>query len=575
LVVVNAEVFLRRSGATLGTLILSTVAVAGVSAQQPGPQFYGEAYVNTVEVPVRVVDREGRPVTGLRIDDFEILEDGLPQTITNFREVHGAGPTAQGDDPSVRRYVIGPGIQKREVVYFFDLVLSEKEDKRRAVEGLRSLYSGGVPAGERISIVTFDGEPRPIVERSESFPEIMDGLAQVDKARAQGLMWRIHAEDPTDLTAGLDPSVRRQARRSISRPIRRQYYQELRQRVAMVMHGLSATMARYADGDARRAVVVFTPGLPRSSNWTGLDGSQDAEEDDSSNLRRGLWYATAMEASDLGFTLYFVDSSTARHMATTGVDKSPAIGSGLDNTSGSEDPRGDADEDGAFGFENIRRSVMGEAAYVTGGESLHFSNVERAVRKVADGLSHYYSLGYQPEHHGDGLQYQIKVRLPEHPQHRVIHRRAYVDRSIEQREEQYLRAQILFDAGTNLHGVSVELGEVSKRFKVGARGMKRIVVPVSVHVPFSDFTMVEQGPGFAGLATFAFMVEDKAGNTSAVINHEMAVNVPKEQAAAALDLGYFTFVTELETDGGKKTLHVAVTDVLAQRTSVVSLDVKF
>jgi hypothetical protein len=460
-------------------------------------------------------------------------------------------------------------------VYIFDLMLSEKEDKRRAVEGLRSLYAGGVPAGESVTIVTFDGEPEPIVERSDSFPEIMDGLAEVDKARALGLMYRIHTQDPANLMAGWDPSVRRQAQRSLSRGLRRQYFQELRQRVMMVMYGLSATMARYADGDARRALVVFTAGLPRSSGWNAMDGSRDAEEDEPMDIRQRLWLATAMEASDLGFTMYFVDSSTARYAADTDVDKSPAVGSGLDVSGGSEDPSSEADASSGFSYENTRRSMLGEAAFITGGESLHYSDVDRAVRRVADNLSHYYSLAYQPDHRGDGLQYQIKVRLPNHPQYRLVHRRAYVDRSIEQREEQALRAQILFDAGTNLHGATVELGEVKKKFKAGARGMKRVVVPVTVHVPFAFFTMVEQGPDFAGVATFAFMVEDKAGNTSPVINHEMTVNVPEDEVERALERGYFTFVTDLETEGGKQTLHVAVTDVLAQRTSVLSLQVKF
>jgi len=358
--------------------------------------------------------------------------------------------------------------------------------------------------------------------------------------------------------------------------MRRQYFQELRQRVEMVAAGLSATLARHADTDSRRVMVVFTPGLPRSK-WTGLDGSWDAQVDEPSYLRRGLWYATAMEAADLGFTMYFVDSSTARYLADTDVDKSPVLGSGLATGAGSEDGDvgAEADEDSGFAFESTRRDLLAEAAYLTGGEALHYSDVDRAVREVAADLSHYYSLAYQPEHHGDGYEYRIKVRLPEHPQYRLLYRRAYVDRSIEQREAQHLRAQILFRSGANPHGATVELGKATKRFRVNARGMKRVVVPVTVYVPFAGFSMVDQGSGYAGMVTFAFMIEDKAGNTSSVVNHEMAVNVPREEIKEVFERGYFTFVTDLETEGGKQTLHVAVTDILAQRTSVVSLDVKF
>jgi Ca-activated chloride channel homolog len=42
--------------------------------------------VNLVEVYAAVVDRDGRPVTGLTRDDFSLLEDGRPQTLNAFAE---------------------------------------------------------------------------------------------------------------------------------------------------------------------------------------------------------------------------------------------------------------------------------------------------------------------------------------------------------------------------------------------------------------------------------------------------------------------------------------------------------
>ena len=45
--------------------------------------------VRVTSVDVVVTDRDGKPVTGLTKDDFEILEDKRPQKITNFYEVRG------------------------------------------------------------------------------------------------------------------------------------------------------------------------------------------------------------------------------------------------------------------------------------------------------------------------------------------------------------------------------------------------------------------------------------------------------------------------------------------------------
>jgi VWFA-related protein len=57
------------------------------SAQQP-PIRTG---TNVVRVDVTVVDRRGNPVTALTAEDFEVREDGQPQTITAFKLVEANG----------------------------------------------------------------------------------------------------------------------------------------------------------------------------------------------------------------------------------------------------------------------------------------------------------------------------------------------------------------------------------------------------------------------------------------------------------------------------------------------------
>jgi VWFA-related protein len=535
---------------------------------QDAPVFRGEAFVNTVEVPVRVLDRDGQPVTGLTEEDFEILEDGEAQVITNFVEIRGAERRQIVQTPQMRSITIDAAAL--DTVYFFDLLLSEKEDKRRAVDGVQELYNDGIPPGEHVSIVTFDGEVHPLIERCTSSAELMAVLKIVDKTRAHGLMSRMYFEDDSMIQD-------RRARRSFTRQQRQRYYAELRQRVDRVAAGLSATLARYADTDSRRAVVVFTTGLPRS-NWSAIDGSWDNQVEEPSFLHQGLWYTAAMEASDLGYTLYFVDSSTARYAAETDIDKSPVLGSGsLSGEDGGDTGSDDVteDEDSAFWFDSTRRGLLSNAAHLTGGDSLHYSDVYRAVQKVSDDLGFYYSMAYQPDHVGDGREHEIEVLLPEHPGYRVQHRMAYVDRPMEEREAHQLRAQMLFKGDANPHGVLLVFGEPSKRFRLDARGMKRVKVDVEIRVPFAAFTLVEQDDGYAGFGRIAFMVEDSEGNTSDVISHQTVILVAEEDLEEAIGHGYFSFTTELETEGGKQTLHVAVTDALNQRTSVLSEKVKF
>jgi Ca-activated chloride channel family protein len=58
------------------------VLTLGVLTPDAGAQFTSS--VNLVEVYASVVDRNGRPVRGLTVEDFEVLEDGEPQKISAF-----------------------------------------------------------------------------------------------------------------------------------------------------------------------------------------------------------------------------------------------------------------------------------------------------------------------------------------------------------------------------------------------------------------------------------------------------------------------------------------------------------
>jgi VWFA-related protein len=54
-----------------------------------------------VRVDVTVLDRRGRPVTDLTIEDFVVEEDGTAQALTSFKLVESSGEPAEADDTSL------------------------------------------------------------------------------------------------------------------------------------------------------------------------------------------------------------------------------------------------------------------------------------------------------------------------------------------------------------------------------------------------------------------------------------------------------------------------------------------
>src|SRR6185503_11162427 len=87
-------------------LVFGLLVAAPLLAQQPAAQ---KIDVRVINVDVSVIDGSGKAVVDLTKDDFEITEDGQPQSATNFLLSHRPGvSTAQRTpvDLQLRRRVI-------------------------------------------------------------------------------------------------------------------------------------------------------------------------------------------------------------------------------------------------------------------------------------------------------------------------------------------------------------------------------------------------------------------------------------------------------------------------------------
>jgi VWFA-related protein len=90
-----------------------------------------------VAVPAVVTDRTGRPLTGLRTENFVVLEDGKPQRVTNF---------ATTEAPF-------------EVALLLDTSGSTRDELNLIREAANAFISA-LRAGDRVGIVAFNNTPR-------------------------------------------------------------------------------------------------------------------------------------------------------------------------------------------------------------------------------------------------------------------------------------------------------------------------------------------------------------------------------------------------------------------------------
>ncbi len=542
-------------------VVTAAVGMAAGAGGEAPRTFVGEETVRVVEVPVRVSDAAtGEPVTGLEPSDFRILEDGVEQQITNFAEVSTAARTESGRSAG-----------EVEMVYFFDLFMMAGRDRDRAVAGVREVYREGLPPGRRVSVVSYDGTLRSHLERSRDAGEVALALDEIARrpSDAYGRVLNLveaQSDGPIRLDNDLDVGERKQRSR--------EFLSALRGRVERVGEALSATMARFADSDARRVLVAFTPGHPETE-WAPTYSPEDYFGRAGRDAVGGMWQRLALEAADLGFTCFLLDPSGARFddrfeaaYSTRGLVQGSRLASTIlargqaqTDTTGGRRPRPDVSEPLTEWLERSRRSLLLLTADVTGGGVAFGADTAAALRQVQASLDHYYSLAYAPGHLGDGRTHQLQVEVRGRDGLALDHRTAYVDQPPSTVRDRRVEAAMTFGVDTNPLEVRVEVGE--------ATGRRRVRVPLELQIPYAELTLLDRGDIYWGKLMVTFFNQSASGTESKVMNLEQPVMVPAERYADALAEGYFSYKVTVEMERGDHDLYIGIRDLVGERLSLL------
>jgi hypothetical protein len=140
-----------------GGVALVVVAMLGVVAAALPAQQRFRAGVELVHFGVVVTDRSGTPITGLTAEDFEILEEGTPQTIQHF---------AAGDPELMPPLHLG---------FLLDMSGSMERD----VADVRTAairFLGAVNTAVDVTLVDFDTEVRMARFAADDFPRLIERI---------------------------------------------------------------------------------------------------------------------------------------------------------------------------------------------------------------------------------------------------------------------------------------------------------------------------------------------------------------------------------------------------------------
>ena len=133
------------------------IAVATVSAQQSAQNPTFRATVDLVHFGVSVVDKEGKPVTGLTQDDFEIVEAGKKQAIQYF----SAGNATEAPPLHIGLLLDTSGSMAADL----------KDARAAAVKFVNALDHAA-----DVTLVDFDTEVRVARFSPESYPRLVERI---------------------------------------------------------------------------------------------------------------------------------------------------------------------------------------------------------------------------------------------------------------------------------------------------------------------------------------------------------------------------------------------------------------
>lgn len=497
-----------------------------LAAQQPEPSVKFTAAANLVIVNVSVRDRSGAPVENLRRDDFEILEDGKPQTISvfEFQRLSGqdrkpASTTAARSGGAAAITPSAPGQiryrDRRLMVLFFDLSSMEPPEQIRAQDAALKFVNEQMQPEDLVAVMTFSNRLRVL----EDFTDDRERLASLIRGLRIGEAGELAAEASTggeeegeDTGAAFTADDTEFNIFNTDRKL-----------------GALATAARMlASLPEKKALVYFSGGVGR----TGVENQSQL-------------LATINAAVRANVAFYTVDARGLMALPPGGAASQAS-------------PRGTAIFTGAAQRQQRERFANQQETLVslateTGGKALLDTNdlVQGIVQAQRD-IDSYYILGYYSTNPAlDGRFRRIQVRLKGPLQARLEYRRGYFAAkefsrfSAADRERQLEEALLLGDPVTDLPlALEVDYFRLTR---------DRYFIPVAVKIPASQVQLARKGETARTEFDFIGQVRDARGALAAAVRDTVRVRLAAEQAGRA-EMRHFQYDTGFTLPPGSYTL---------------------
>jgi len=396
---------------TVGVTLLASAAPHAQESSPPAPVFSSE--VSLVQLPIYVVDRQGRAVRGLAAEDFKVEEDGRKVDVVSFRYVD---TTSAEDQDAIRQ----ASAARRRFLLLFDKSFTVPAGLDRARRGALDFVRTRLAPSDLAAVATIDVNRG--VQLVANFTEDRHLLAHAIETLGVPTLARI--SDPLGLAADLaiadvrpgdrqseererqDPLAQLTATLTIlARRMRSAEDQAYRAQVQNLIAGLGELARGLRRVEGRKQVIYFSAGFD-SRVLTGETGESQRQAAQAVVEGR-LWDVDEMGRHG---------DSRARELAQEAMR---AL-AGADAVVHTIDVTGLATEGSLTQMSagEIQRAVPGREALSmiaseTGGRFFRNANeLAPVLDEMEQMTSRYYVLGFQPaKEKGPGAYHKVKVEV--------------------------------------------------------------------------------------------------------------------------------------------------------------------
>ena len=572
--------------------LLAGLAACCVLEAAP-PQFGELIEVNVVNVDVLVTDRAGRPVTDLRREDFEVLEDGKRMEVTNF-QVLKAGAIASAplpaSEPSSSPAEPEPQLPAEErlhLIVYVDNFNLEPAHRTRVLEQLRKFLKDLSPE-DRVMMVTNDLGLTVRLPFSSDRAAMERALTEIGTLPTQGQTTASERRQALTRVLAIREAVRVRegpCSRSIVAPIE-SYASSTREEVLRSINAMTVLVNSLSGISGRKAVLHVSDGLPVTpgeevyqlmaeicggGTASGVADVADADlmGPDQYSGREAMLdaqrYSTISDFNKLAahanahrVTLYTLQASglAAPASASAAWDQNEVVLAQLPNIH-------------SLTAINLRNSLTLLASETGGRAILDANDVTADLHRMQKDLESYYSIGYTPPHSGDGREHRIEVRIKRPGMH-VRHRKSYRDKPAIERAVDKTLSAVYHGVEENPLEVTVEMG--AQRRTEG----KLVSVPIKLRIPLFKLGIFPQPDGtYRGRLRLLVSTRDSKGGVSPIRQVEVPLQIPPEEVLYAMGK-FYDYELTLNLAPGEQNVAIAVWDEGTATTSVLSrkLDVE-